>query len=356
MSTKNRGDRIQLLHKVVKKYYKPVAIPEGRSVLEHLIYACCLEDARYDSADEAFHRLQESYFDWNEVRVTTVTELAEVLHNLPDPSAAAVRVKKNLQSLFETRYSFEIDDMIKMNQGKAIQELEKLGGISKFVLGYTTQNSLGGHAIPVSSSIMSVLIATEIVSEAEAAKGQAPGLERTIAKTKGLEFSSCVHQFAVDCLLQPTSKQVKAMLKEAGAVEPPPKKEEPKPVAKVEKPTPTKVVAKKTEKPAPAPEPVKNKTKASIQPVKANGKSTEKSPEKASEKPVEKVADKSASKNAAKAATKPPAKTIQKPTTKGASSSKPTPKKAPAKKAAPPLAKHLAKRAANSKTTKRKPK
>ena len=98
MSNKNRGDRIQLLHKVVKKYYKPVAIPEGRTVLEHLIYGCCLEDARYESADEAFHRLQESYFDWNEVRVTTVTELAEVLHNLPDPSAAAVRVKKNLQS------------------------------------------------------------------------------------------------------------------------------------------------------------------------------------------------------------------------------------------------------------------
>ncbi len=41
MSNKNRGDRIQLLHKVVKKYYKPVPIPEGRSVLEHLVYACC---------------------------------------------------------------------------------------------------------------------------------------------------------------------------------------------------------------------------------------------------------------------------------------------------------------------------
>ena len=363
MSTKNRGDRIQLLHKVVKKYYKPVATPEGRSVLEHLIYACCLEDARYDSADEAFHRLQESYFDWNEVRVTTVTELAEVLHNLPDPSAAAVRVKKNLQSLFETRYSFEIDDMIKMNQGKAIQELEKLGGISKFVLGYTTQNSLGGHAIPVSESIMKVLIATEIVSEAEASKGQAPGLERTIAKSKGLEFSSCVHQFAVDCLLQPTSKQVKAMLKEAGAVEPPPKKEEPKPVAKAEKPSPTKVVAKKTEAPAPAPEPAKSKTKSGTAAVKPTGKSTEKATEKvtekASEKATEKATDKSASKPAVKAPTKPPAKVTEKPTTKSGSSSstsKAAPKKAPAKKSPPPLAKHVAKRAASTKTTKRKPK
>ena len=67
MSNKNRGDRIQLLHKVVKKHYKPVPAPEGRSVLEHIVDAACLEDARYDAADEALHRLQESYCDWNEV-------------------------------------------------------------------------------------------------------------------------------------------------------------------------------------------------------------------------------------------------------------------------------------------------
>lgn len=341
MSNKNRGDRIQLLHKVVKKYYKPVAIPEGRAVLEHLIYACCLEDAKYESADEAFHRLQESYFDWNEVRVTTVTELAEVLHNLPDPSAAAVRVKKNLQSIFETRYSFEIEDMVKMNQGKAIQELEKLGGISKFVLGYTIQNSLGGHSIPVSESIMKILIATEIVSEAEAAKGQAPGLERTVAKSKGLEFASCLHQFAVDCMLQPTSKQIKAMLKEAGAVEPAPKKEEPKPAPKPEKAPATKVVAKKAEK-EPEPAPAKTKSKAvAPPPVKASTKSQ---PSKAAEKPAEKTAGKTPTKSPAKSSEKAPTK-----------SAKPTPKKAPAKKA-PPLAKQSTKKPTASKPAKRKPK
>lgn len=357
MSNKNRGDRIQLLHKVAKKYYKPVATPEGRAVLEHLIYACCLEDARYESADEAFHRLQESYFDWNEVRVTTVTELAEVLHNLPDPSAAAVRVKKNLQSIFETRYSFEIEDMVKMNQGKAIQELEKLGGISKFVLGYTIQNSLGGHSIPVSASIMKVLIATGIVSEAEAAKGQAPGLERTIAKSKGLEFSSCLHQFAVDCHLQPTSKQIKAMLKEAGAVEPPPKKEEPKPAPKPEKVVQTKIAAKKADSEPVAPEPSgKTKSKAVAPPVKPSkappqspvkpaGKTAEKATEKATEKASEKASEKAASKAPTKSVAKAPAK----------GTAKPAAKKAPAKKS-PSVTKQTSKKPTTSKPTKRKPK
>lgn len=346
MSNKNRGDRIQLLHKVVKKYYKPVAALEGRSVLEYLIYACCLEDARYESADEAFHRLQESYFDWNEVRVTTVTELAEVLHNLPDATAAAVRVKKNLQSIFETRYSFEIEDMVKMNQGKAIQELEKLGGISKFVLGYTIQNSLGGHSIPVSDSIMKILTATEIVSDVEAAKGQAPGLERTIAKSKGLEFSSCLHQFAVDCHLQPTSKQIKAMLKEAGAVEPPPKQEEPKPAPKPDKAATTKVVAKKAEKELVEPEPTaKTKSKAAAPLVKPATKSAAQPPSKPTGKATEKEAGKIPTKSPAKSIAKLPAK----------SAAKSAPKKAPAKKS-PPIAKQITKKPTASKPAKRKPK
>ncbi len=219
MSTKNRGDRIQLLHKVVTKHFSPVAASEDRTVLEHLLYACCLEDTTYEAADEAFHRLQESFFDWNEVRVTTVSELRETLHNLADATAAAMRIKRCLQALFETRYSFDLDDMIKMNQGKAVQELEKLSGMSRFVLAYVTQNALGGHSIPISESIMQILLMTEIVSPSEAAKGQTPGLERTVSKTKGGEFASCLHQLAVLHAQSPAGKQAKAILKEAGATE-----------------------------------------------------------------------------------------------------------------------------------------
>ncbi len=253
MSTKNRADRIQLLHKVVTKHFTPVPTPDDRSVLEHLIYACCLEDVPYEAADEAFHRLQESFFDWNEVRVTTVSELCETLHNLPDPAAAALRIKKCLQSLFETRYSFDIDDMIKMNQGKAVQELEKLAGMTKFVLGYLTQNALGGHSIPVSNSIMRVLEATEIVTSSEADKGQAPGLERTVAKTKGAAFASCLHQLAVAYAAAPQAKQTKLIMKEAGAVEPTKKAEKPPttaPAKKAQTAKPTPAPAAKTKKPA----------------------------------------------------------------------------------------------------------
>src|SRR5437773_11700339 len=102
MTTINRSAQLTKVHKVLKKHYKPVVPPAERMVLEHLLYACCLENARYESADEAFAKLKELYFDWNEIRVTTVSELAEVLAGIPDAVAAGQRIKKALQSVFES--------------------------------------------------------------------------------------------------------------------------------------------------------------------------------------------------------------------------------------------------------------
>jgi hypothetical protein len=313
MSSKNRGDRIQLLQKVVSKHFTPVLAPKDRSVLEHLIYACCLENAGYDVADEAFHRMQECFVDWNEVRVTTVTELVEHLVNLPDPAAAALRVKKNLQSIFETRYSFDIEDLVKVNQGKAVAELEKLSGISKFVLNYVTQNALGGHAIPISDSIIKILLATDIVSDAEVAKGQIPGLERTITKSKGPDFASCLHQFGLLVAQVPGGKNTKAILKEAGATE---KKEKPKEVV------PPKAVPIKAE-------PAKVEKEAK----KAGDKAGEKTPAKT--KPANAAKKPAPSKKAPPSAppkkSAPPKRAADKPVVK-----KPAPPKKPTSKAPPP--------------------
>ena len=101
MTGSNRAAILSKVHKVLKKHYKPAVPPAERSVLEHLLYACCLENARVEAADEAFAKLKELFFDWNEVRVTTTTELAEVMTSIPDAAAAATRIKKSLQSVFE---------------------------------------------------------------------------------------------------------------------------------------------------------------------------------------------------------------------------------------------------------------
>ena len=213
MST-NRTAIIHKIQKVLKKHYKPVAPPADRTALEHLLYACVLENARFEAADEAFAKLKELYFDWNEIRVTTVTELAEGMNGIPDASAAAQRVKRSLQSIFEGSYSFDIEALKKQNLGKAEKDLEKLNGTTPFVRAYVAQNALSGHSIPVSKGALDVLYAVGAITDAEADKGLAPGLERAIPKNKGVEFGSLLQQVGVDLAASPGSTKLKAVLAE----------------------------------------------------------------------------------------------------------------------------------------------
>ena len=84
MTPVSRSAIFAKIHKVLKKYYKPVPRPAERTVLEHLLFACVLEDARYEAAEDAFAALQHTFYDWNEVRVTSISELSEVMAALPE--------------------------------------------------------------------------------------------------------------------------------------------------------------------------------------------------------------------------------------------------------------------------------
>lgn len=211
------SDRATLLTKtakVLKKHYRPVSPPSNRSVLEHLLYACCLESSLHQPSDDAFARLQETYFDLNEVRVTTVSELAEVLSGLNDPQQAARRLKKALQSVFEAHYSFDIDSLKKGNLGKAVKDIESLNGVSGFAVSYVAQNAFSGHSIPANKGVYDLFVVLGAITEAEAAKKRIPGLERVIPKSKGVEFGSLLHQLAVDFLVSPHSSRVRSIILE----------------------------------------------------------------------------------------------------------------------------------------------
>ena len=262
MTATNRAAKIAKLQKVLNKHYKPVASPTDRTVLEHLLYACCLENSDHEQADEAFARLQESYFDWNEVRVTTVTELAECMTGFTDANDAATRLKRSLHSLFETHYSFDLDFLKKENLGKAIKTLEAYKGISQFVVSYVVQHGLGGHSIPIDQAALELALVIGLINEKEARKGEIPGLERAVPKTKGREFASLMHQLAVAYHRTPFSPQVRKTVLEidSGAKDRFPKrggtKKAEKPAAGVKKAKTAKAVAKKvpakktTEEPA----------------------------------------------------------------------------------------------------------
>lgn len=194
MSAPSRTSQLTKLHKVLKKHYQPVAPDPDRPVLEHLLLACCLENARYQVAEDALAALVHTFFDWNEIRVSTIRELSEVMAALPDPAAAASRTKRVLQHVFEGNYSFDLEDLRKANLGPAAERLREIDGTTPFSVAYVVQSALGGHAIPVDSGTLRALAVVGLVGDEDVESGIVPGLERAIPKSKGIEFGSCLHQ------------------------------------------------------------------------------------------------------------------------------------------------------------------
>lgn len=209
-----RTEKINKLFKVAKKHFHPVQPPSNRLLIEHLLYACCLENATFEAADEVLARLQDEYFDWNEIRVTTSRELAELMKKLPNPEEAANRVRKTLQGLFEAHYSFDVELLRKENLGKAIEQIQKYNGVTPFGVAYATQSVLGGHSIPIDDAMMLLMQVLGIASEGDAASHHITGLERAISKELGIEFFSIVHQLAVALHGSPFNKDIRAIVLE----------------------------------------------------------------------------------------------------------------------------------------------
>jgi len=214
MASESRTTQFVHLHKVLKRHYKPVAADPQRSVLEHLLFACLLEGAHYGPAEESFAGLVHTFFDWNEIRVTSIAELAEVMASLPDPRRAANRVKRVLHGLFEDNFSFDLEGLRKQNLGPTIQWLGKLEGTDHFVVAYVVQAALGGHAIPVDAGTLGALHVVDFATEEDVVAGVVPGLERAVPKAKGIEFGSLLHQLGADFSANPYSPKMRAILLE----------------------------------------------------------------------------------------------------------------------------------------------
>lgn len=257
MAASNRANRITKLVSSLKKHYKPVPASKDRTLLENLVFACLLEGSPHEAAEEAFERLKSNYFDWNEVRVSTRRELSEELKMLNDPDAAADRLKRTLQSTFEGVYTFDLEPLKKQNLGQTVKQFQSYKGISPFAIAYVTQTSLGGHSIPVNEGLFVAFVTLDITTPAEAKAGAAPGLERAIPKSKGIEVGSMLHQLGVEVGKNPYGQAARKILLalDPGCKDRLPKRpvKAPEPAKPAKKSAAKKAAASKDEAKKPAP-------------------------------------------------------------------------------------------------------
>jgi endonuclease III len=250
MATPNRSALINKTLKVLKKHYKPVLPPKDRSLFDHLIFACLVEDSPNDVAEQVLCALKQEYYGWNEVRVSTIRELTDALKPLVNPAESAARLKQTLHSVFESVYEFDIEVFKKQNIGQAAKALQKYNGTTPFAVAYVTQYALGGHSIPLNKGALITLHTVGVISDSEFKQGIVPGLERSVPKNKGTEVGSLLHQLGIEVGRNPYGPAARKLMLEIdpNCKDRLPKKPVPKPPApppEPPKPVPTAAEAKR---------------------------------------------------------------------------------------------------------------
>ncbi len=198
--------KAQVLNEVLtllKKRYKIEPRGERLSTLEAVVFGICHEDTTREQANQALSRFKDDFFDWNEVRVSSVPEIQSVLAGLPDAESRATAIRKFLRQLFNKTYSFTLDGLGKKplkEATKVLQEYEPLH--NDYVLATVIQLSLGGHALPVDASVHRVMDRLGVAdSDVENASLRST-LERAIPKNRGEEFVDLVEELAHDTCVE----------------------------------------------------------------------------------------------------------------------------------------------------------
>jgi endonuclease III len=183
---------------VLKKRYEPSEL-EARPVLEQFLYAICREGAPREQADRAFRNLQERFFDWNEVRVSSLREVEEALEEIPDAEYRANRLISFLQEVFETTYSFDLEGLGKKGLKQAAKQLGRYQAASDYVVAWVVQKSLGGHAIPVDPPTLAVLRRIGLLDDDESdLETLRASLEHLVPKVRGALFIELISALAHD--------------------------------------------------------------------------------------------------------------------------------------------------------------
>jgi endonuclease-3 len=185
----------RLLHQLLSRA-RTTKDTEAQPVLEQFIYGLCREDATPAQADRAFRFLRQRFFDWNEVRVSSIRELEEAFEGMSGPEGRAQRLVSFLQEVFETEFSFDLEGLHRRGMKQAARQLLRYQAANGFVGAWVVQRSLGGHAIPLDAPTLRCVRRLGLLDGAQdSLEAARSSLEHIVAKNDGPQLTdalSCI--------------------------------------------------------------------------------------------------------------------------------------------------------------------
>lgn len=195
------SDKQRVIKKTVsllKKRYKTAQRHEERPVLENVLYAICLEDCSLSQAEATYARIGMLFHDLNEVRVSSISELAEIFKDVSEPEWRALRVRSILQYVFEKSFNFELESLRRKTLELAARQLARIKELSPFVRTYALQEAIGAHLVPVDRQMTDAAIWLGLVEPGTGPEQASESLKSAVRKADSDLFCHLLRCLASD--------------------------------------------------------------------------------------------------------------------------------------------------------------
>ena len=191
----------------LRKRYKTPMPKAERSVVELLLFGVCLEDLPIADAEAAFERLMTDFIDYNELRVSSVTELESAFNGADRSEFRAMRVRSVLQDVFERRglkvaedetYRFDFEVLRRMTLDSATKLLGKFRNLSPFITAYALHQALGAHVVPVDERMTNAAVWLGLVPVGSGPAEASDALKPAVRKADVAKFAHLLRCLATD--------------------------------------------------------------------------------------------------------------------------------------------------------------
>ena len=163
-NSKEYSKKVQQLYRSLKCRFPKVEKVVYDEPADALVYAIISENLSEAAAQSAKRRFADYFVDLNDLRVSRPKEIIEVFgESTPVTKAIASTLTKVLKVIFDEYNKVSMEALKKMGKRPARQTLEKMEGVSRFVVDYCMLTSLHGHAIPLTQTMIEYLRSNKLV-------------------------------------------------------------------------------------------------------------------------------------------------------------------------------------------------
>jgi len=185
---KDSTEYAQLLKKLcnsLKRKKSPPGPLEDLDPITGLILACLSEVTTESKARTALGRIRNNFVDFNELRVSRVEELVEVLgKGFPLAKETSRRILSLLRQIFNKHDNLSLENICEGSKRQAKTYLDSLEDTNSYIVARVMLQSVGAHAFPVHPQMTSMLQKEEVVAP-EANEAEIQGfLERQITSSQ----------------------------------------------------------------------------------------------------------------------------------------------------------------------------